>query len=52
MDGTISKNMVEQCVEMIKGKTWNIGNNMMKFLKITQERKTTFQIHKGNKKGL
>lgn len=35
MDGVISKNMVEQCVEMIKEKKLNVGNNMMKFLKIT-----------------
>lgn len=45
MDGALGKNVMEQCVGIIKDKTWNIGNNMMKFFKIT---KTTFR--KGNKK--
>lgn len=44
--------MAEQCVEMIKEKNKEVGNNMITLFQFKQEIKTTFQNHKRNNKVL
>lgn len=47
-----TKNMVEQCVEIIKEKNKEVGNNMITLFQFKQEIKTAFQNHKRNNKVL
>lgn len=46
-----TKNVVEQCVEIIKEKNKEVGNNMIPF-QFKQEIKTAFQNHKRKNKVL